>query len=463
MPRVLAEVSLQHVYISRKSRSNSEPFKTGYVFRQDYENPVTFTTFDPSIEAPHPEDITKQIDTYTSAKGSLPKRDLALIQKSMSKYNSRFLPSKLKTDDMYENLKSAMHYQPPIKSETIFGYENEYHIDDDDVRTSSRGIDDRWPYYNYNPYQYEHMRIDAEREKAKDKRYEVDVARVIPIHEDLSHDIPYSQEPLLTTEYYYSSTDNPMSGHGPFFSFMLNDYFNKNYDNHDELTLKGIDWGKDFDQGKGALASRIRRLPSDSNMHHKQNEVGTSGKSESVTEKAIDNQHKFNKHEKGDEKKANDQSKFHQNEQKHTGFKDFVDSFANKFGSEDHMKDSNYLLKSNQDKGEKRKGFRRVYHKNEYQEDNEFYDNNNSSARSEDKGSSKAHIGGSEGLLKSTAYANLGNESSAYDKSGNTENNIFKNNHEGHDKNYGHNLQLHRYQGVANQAAQSNDADYSIH
>lgn len=486
MPRVLSEVLQPHnVYVSRKSRSSSassEPFDIGHDSQVD-DSPQVFTTFDremrnrrdgtsslmlPTVE-PYSPPIRLSIPVIESRaeiKTSLPNTALA-IQKSKSKYNPNFLVSELKSDANYELSKSAMHYHSPAEAEMLFGNEGEYRVDDDDIR-SSRGMHEGWPLYYYSPKEYDHMRVDAEKEKAKEKRYAIDATRIIPIYEDLSDDIPYSHAPLLTTtEFYFTSTDNPMSGHDPFFSVMSNDYFNKNYDYGDQLTLRGIDWNNG--EMSDEEVSRFRRLPNDNaptqhNIDSKRhNEFGTITKGDSEIKKGIANKHTFNKREKGEAEKANNRTKHHQNGANQIGFKDFVDSFANKFGSEDHNKDSKYIMKINQDKGENRKGFRRVYHKDEYQEDNEFYDNNNRSAMAEDKGSSNANIRGSEGFLKSASSAKLGNHGNAYDTSGNSETNKFENIHNGYDNRDNHNTQFHKYRDVAKQAAQSNNADYSLH
>lgn len=485
-------MQVHRVFISRKSKSDTTPpVETGYRYSQVNNDAGTLsmfgsdrTTSEPVLEnyselkkflypiQYDPVDFTKQ--NLKPYEPTLTKRDLDYaIAKAESKYNANFLPSKGRTDIMYERLKSAMNYEPDYMNEMISRYDSkEYHTDDDDIRTGSRGVYDNWPLYHHNPYEYEHIKMNAEVEKAKDKRYAVDSAKVIPIHEDLSDDIPNSYEPFLTTEYYFEdkTTDNPMTGHDPFFSFVLNDYFDKNYDG-DHLSFRGIHWGKDFDIED--YSKRNRRLD---NSYHSPDDHGTTNShllqghnnlkavnSDTIAENGFKNEHGFNTNEKGDKESANDKTKYGQNDYKHIEFKDFLDSFANKFGSEDNKKDSKFVLKRNQDNGEKKTGFHRVYHKDEYQVDNEFYNNNNNSAKSEEKGSANAHNGASQGLLSSHAVAALGNQSINLNKEGDAEKNRFVNNHAWHDKNKGFDKNFNRHRDLAKQTALSNRADYDDH
>ncbi|XP_030020719.1 uncharacterized protein LOC115440518 [Manduca sexta] len=499
--RVLTMRSHHQVYVSRKSRSNSVPTNAGYVYSQFNNDPASFSTFGysarddssgESLERYNPLELKHSVQysapiaamksvgdhVYTTPSTSQYGVDYE-IAKSEAKYNSKFMPSKLKTDAMYERLKSIMHYHPPVDSGymTTYGH-NEYNVDDDDVRSNSRSSYDNWPYYYHSPYEYEHMKIDSEIEKAKDKRYAADSARVsIPVHEDLDGD-PHNTFGPLTTERYNPARDNPIIGDQPFFSFVLNDYFDRSKED-DTFIFKGLDWGKDFDHGSSApelddYLRRTRRLESnydwkpmpyyndgtlDSLLRRPYEGIKTA-QGEGSTQNLDDKQHEYNNHETGNHEVENHKTQHQHAGNKHEGFKTFADAFAKKFGSEDHKKDSTYLIKRNQDKGEKKKGFRRVYHKNEYQEEDEFYDNNNSSAKAEEKGSSNTQIGGIEESAQGHAVGEIKNESSAFNKDRNTDKNIFKNNHQRYGSVKGLDKQFNKYRDVAKKAAQSNNADY---
>ncbi|KAJ0172095.1 hypothetical protein K1T71_012068 [Dendrolimus kikuchii] len=505
--------SMEHsVYISRKSRSNALPTHTGHVYNRFSDHPGTFSKFGYNSESSTPSTAKYNIAateyhfeppnfeyadpemsrTTFKRKVEVTEPSLtsyavdAAIAKAEAKYNSKFLPSKMKTDAMYDRLRSVMYYHPPDNTfEATMGYDmNDYHLDDDDVRTSSRGLYDNWPYFYHSPYEYEHMKIDLEIEKAKDKRYAIDTMSEIPVYDNVN-DVPDSYEYSIIQSYPDSTTDNPIHGNAPFFSFILNDYFNKNNDD-DPLTFKGIDWGKEFDyQPKISdideykkkkrqdlqtdLNDRTTTLPLPSSQNRRNylsNNVldhTVRNYGESSTEKSYNNKNKFDKFHKGNDLAKNHKSAYEHNGKFNKTFKNFVDSFANKFGGEDQKKDSKYVLKMNQDKGEKKKGFRRVYHKDEYQENNEFYDNNNNSAKAEETGSSKAHFGGSEAVLQSHTAASLDDEDSAFNKAGSEDDKLLQNNHIGHEFLRGSDNQFNRYRGVAKQAAQSNSADYTDH
>lgn len=502
----------QSVFVSRKSRSNSAPSETGYVYSQYNNHPGTLAMFgndaseynsyslgqysDYPLSGPsrymhkksapitypsHSELLVKEeIRPYTSSP-PLPSYEY-LKAKAETKYESNFLPSKIKSDAMYEKLKSLMHYKYPDESsmnEVNYDSLSDYHIDDDDVRTSSRTSYDSWPYFYHSPYEYEAMKIDYDKQKAKDKRYIMENNKeVIPVHEDVE-DIPhYFNQPTSSRYDRQVTTDNPVYGDQPFFSFVLNDYFDKSNED-DSLVFKGLDWGKEFDHEPNLpdvddYLKRNRRLGNNnySNSHVNNNNGNTNIKSkkeydsskiaaaDSTTEKGYNKKHEFDMHEKGNEHKENHKSAYENSGNNYRGFKDFVDTFANRFGGEDHKKDAKYVLKKNQDKGENRKGFRRVYHKDEYQEEDEFYDNSNSTAKAEEKGGSSVHHGGSAAVLQSHAAAAIGNEASGYNNAGNTAKNNFENRHRGNKINKGFDSEFNRYRDVAKKAAESNTADY---
>ncbi|XP_004927104.1 uncharacterized protein LOC101745134 [Bombyx mori] len=472
LSRVAAELhSLQHhMYVSRKSRSNSSPVQSGYMYSQVDNYPGTLSSFGIGYGgATHNEPAVNDRKTdgniyppeynYYDSNGDVkpvievtepPVSKYAAdyeIAKAEAKYNNKFLPSKIETDAMYERLKSMMYYHPPEGyKEMNTGYtSHDYNYDDDDVRTSSRSSYDTWPYYYHSPYEYEHMKIEAEIDKAKDKRYAV--VPIIPVHENVD-DVPQSYTSIATPNYYSEiTTENPMSGHKPFFSFVLNDYFDKNSAG-DALVFKGVDWGSEIDHESPyndnyAYAKRNRRLDGSTindgtldSILGRDNEKTVKSKNshgESVTEISHEKNNEFDKYGKGNHERDDFKTGYEHSGNGYRGFKDFIDSFSNKFGTEDHKKDSKYILERNEDKGQKKKGFRKVYHKDEYQEEDEFFDNSNNSVKSEEKGASKAHIGGSEALLRSQVLGAAGNEANAFAKTGNTEKKAYEDSHRGHD------------------------------
>lgn len=391
--------------------------------------------------------------------------------------DARYDSSRARSSGMLEKLKSLEHYRPPsdVINEVLSMYDsgNDYHMDEDDVRTSSRSLYDNWPYFYHSPYEYEHNKDISDTEKAKDKRYAADTVKdVIPVHEHIENDGPHNYE---NTPSYIHDRDNPMMGDEPFFSFVLNDYYERNNDD-DPLIFKGIHWGKDFDQDTYIPGSedvkRNRRLEKDyyttirpistySAPTH--SDASKYTLADSATEKFANKIHEYDKFNTGQKRNSNYNSGFDNSANRYTGFKDFLDSFANKFGVEDHTRSNNYQHQTNQDKGESRKGFRRVYHKDEYQEDNEFFDRNNSSTRTDNRNDSKAHVKGAEGVLRSHAAAAVGNETSAANNSGNMNKTKFDDRQKGQETLTNLNSQFNKYIDVAKQAALSNNADYADH
>lgn len=468
--------------------------QSGYVFTQSNEKPGVYATFGDSdselhpytmmdtmgtksaeklkIESPIYEDVTERIMPHTTP--SMLKREID-YELAKARSDAKYDSSRAKSDGIIEKLKSLMHYTPPpdVLNEIISGYDssNEFHMDDDDVRTSSRGLYDNWPYFYHSPYEYEHNKDIFDMEKAKDKRYAADkIQSIIPVHEIIENDVPNDYE--RTAKYFRDVTDNPMVGDEPFFSFVLNDYFERSNE-EDPLVFKGLDWGRDFDHN-GFLSGmddviRNRRIektyhPTVSSkpdvLVYSTNVDSTTSQAVSATGKGHRKHSDFDKHENGAKKISNLKTEFENSENKYNGFKDFLDNFANKFGAEDHKKKIKYIHQTNKDKGENRKGFHRVYHKDEYQEDKDFYDNNNSSTRGEEKASSNAHIGGSEAYLRSQAAAAIGNVTNAANNSGITKDERFENSKKGHDKFNTLENQFNKYIDVAKQAALSNNADY---
>lgn len=504
--QAIAEMhSLEHgAHMSSQSKSYSLPTHSEYVYRKYNNKPGSVSNLEYNSDSALPfskygmtssEDhfetpMFKYTDPEMSRTSFVDKIEItdypltnyavdAAIAKAEANYDSKFLPSKMKSDAMYERLKSVMHYHPPDSTfETPIGYDMyNYHLDDEDIRTSSRGLYNSWPYFYQSPYEYEYMKIDSEIEKAKNKRYTINSISMQPVYRN-AYDIPDSNEYAMIPSHVESVTDNLIRSNGPFFS--LNKY---PYD--DLLTFKGIEWDKDFGyRPKVYETEEYKRkeqdldnnfpkkltmtvLPSSPDIiNYNSNKVlddTDTNYGDSIKENSYVKKNKFNTLKIGKDNLKNHKTAYENDKKMFKTFKDFTDSFASKYGEEDHKKDSKYILKMNQDKGEKKKGFRRVYHKDEYQEDNEFYDNNNNSAKAEESGSSKAHIGGSEAILQSNSAIAVGDVGTALNKAGSEEDKLFENKHKGHDFRKGTNNQFNRYKDVAKKSAQSNIADYKDH
>uniref|UniRef100_A0A2A4K4I6 Uncharacterized protein n=1 Tax=Heliothis virescens TaxID=7102 RepID=A0A2A4K4I6_HELVI len=469
-------------HISRKSRSNMPNVPQSYIYRHFPKSGEFSGSTQRDIMPYVPQEskpveklrhkappIYEAVITPYATPSSL-KSDIDYeIAKSAS--NARYESSKMISNNALDKLKSVMHYHPIPPNEITAGYDgsSEYHVDDDDVRTSSRSLYDNWPYFYHSPYEYEHNKDIFDAEKAKDKRYVSDeVKSIIPVHEVIENDGPGDKDIN-----YYDIKDNPITGDQPFFSFVLNDYFEKSGYDEDPLTFKGLEWGKDFD--REILVPEIdndrnRRLEN-SNYYSTISPLATTTQdiysrymnTESAANEGRRRQHEFNKRENGAKKYSDHNTEYDNKLNQYNGFKDFLDTFANKFGSEEHKKDSNIIHKVNRDKGENRKGFHRVYHKDEYQEDKEFFDNNNSSTRGEEKGSANTHVGGSEAYLRSQAAAAVGNQSNNASNSGKTRDKKFEKTHTGHDKSNTLENSFNTFIDVARQAALSNEADYADH
>lgn len=405
------------------------------------------------------------------------------IAKSETKYNSKHLPSKIKSDVEYEKLKSAMHYRPSsdFTYDLAYNVYNDFRVDDDDIRTSSRSPYDGWPYFYHSPYDKEYdlnkNSVDNTLQKAIDKRYVLDSVvkhKIIPVYEDQEYDQPYAIKNIEST-----TQENPLAGEQPFLSFILNDYNEKSGDD-DDLNFKGLELGQNFDYShviptEETSASRQRLSRQGHNIpkshehiddhlnydeHTERYNIHESKLGDSTTEKGYSKNHEFINQEKGDKKSEEHEKAYEQNLQNQKHFKDFLESFANKFGNEKQNRNSKYALQRNQDKGEKKTGFRRVYHKDEYQEDNEFYDNINNKAHVHEDAQSSGNSGGSEAFLKSHATATTGDESNSHSNKGNTHKSNFINNHSGNDRSKGTDYDFNRYRSEAKKTAQFNNAEY---
>lgn len=486
IPRVISGIytTVRHEtyseHISRQSRSNLPTQHDGYVYRQ-FDKPGVLSqigqpTVDPYAVNNHfesksfrnsrsdmPVEYGDIIGPYTTPSSLKSEIDYALAK---SAADARYEISKSSSDSMLDKLKSLMHYHPPpdVANEiNMAGYDgtSDYHMDHDDIRSSSSSLYDNWPYFYHSPYEYEHNKDIFDTEKAKDKRYVADGHKnVIPVHEVIENDHPPGYD---GTPKYLHTTDNPVGGDGPFFSFVLNDYFERSSDD-DPIIFKGLDFANDFDHDTYVPKSDGRKLR---NSYYSTISPGTvnydtyTKLAEAEKEKNRWRDNSFDKGEIGEKKNSQHKTGFENQANHYNGYKDFLDNFANKFGSEDVKKNLNYIRATNQDKGENKKGFRRVYHKDEYQEDKEFFDNNNSSAKGVEKGGYNAHVGGSEAYLRSQAAAAVGNQNNAHSNAGNTNDAKFSNSHKGHDRLNTLESSLNKYRNVAKDAALSNNADYS--
>ncbi|CAB3233262.1 unnamed protein product [Arctia plantaginis] len=542
---------------TRQPRSPAVPSEDGYVFNQFSDssgmyamfasentkhNPYTgldlfeFKSSDKlGLDTPHYSDISSlpdivhdSIPTHTVSPLTYDTNYEISKAKSDAKYAelaNKYTPLDVKSDGMMQNLKSMMHYAPPEHDtkDSFSSYEihTDYHNDDDDVRSSGRTMyDTYWPHIYHSPYEYEYKKGISDLEKAKDKRYVDESLIVKPVYEHIDNDIPSIDTEQLHIE---TSTDNPIGGNGPFFSFVLNDYFDRNKD-EDPISFKGIDvdWGKEFDHEsyrpsvEDVLNSqRERRLQNNYvtpltqwlttarplYMHARPIDSENTGKggdtrspntmipftklhlpihgpldesSPSIPlsnnyltsvqglqkDEGMNKNHDSEKRNIGKNSYSNDKTGYNANEHKYEGFKDFLDSFANKFGSEDHKKDASYEKENNENKGQKKKGFHRIYHKDEFQEDNEFYDDSNNASKAKEKGKSKVHIGGSEAFLRSQALGSAQNAENSLRKSGNMGDGKFENDYKVHDGSNTKGNKFVKFIDVAKQAAKSNNADY---
>lgn len=425
--------SVQHAYISRKSHSDSIPSETGYVYSKTDDKPGSYMSY-----------------SSNNAK------------------DYHYDKAKLANDKFLERMKSIMHYDMSKDVNQMRDYgSNTFNTDDDDVRTLSRNFYHSWPFY-YSPYEHE---FDKEVETIKDKRY-VDLSRgmIKPVHEDIENDVPLKISGFLPTEASLSSEQShPVSAERPFLSFVINDYTDKNSNkDEDSFTFKGLDDNYYDDNSPGLFMSKFPEYTySKPNDHYANEYKGDYNENlnnfelrNSVTEKAYNKKHEFDKHEKGDHEKENHRNEYEQAGNGYKAFKDFMDSFINQHAAQNEQKDSKYKLKHNAHKGENKKGFHRVYHKDEYQEDKEFYDNNNKTAQAEESGGSNLLTGQSGAVLRSQAVAALGNEAAGYRNTGGAEKGKFENNHKGYDNVKGSDKDSNNYRNLAKISSQNNYGNY---
>ncbi|CAH2054169.1 unnamed protein product, partial [Iphiclides podalirius] len=171
-----------------------------------------------------------------------------------------------------------------------------------------------WQYVFQNPRIFRTVESISENDKAKDKRY----TDVIPLQKQLPG-ASFNQYSYLSP-IYKKDSDNPVFGDQAFFSFILNDYFDRSIDD-DPVLFKDQHWGKEFDIEP--TGKRIRRL-----------ETGDYSKSITAEPQAVNYDAKFAKENLY--KRMNEAGAQKDNYSENSnGFKSLVETFAQKFGSSD--------------------------------------------------------------------------------------------------------------------------------
>ncbi|XP_063363833.1 uncharacterized protein LOC134652598 [Cydia amplana] len=504
----------QEYYISRQSRDNAAPMQTGYVMsRMDNQPPTYQSLGNPSASFGESvktfSDISKQVTPTRNLEDNYRKSlikftDMSIMRKDPFKFSSvgniaftateSIMPftkawdkhslnyeiakakSKLGLDPslsikadgkfMKDRVKSLERYSATEPSKDItpmYDFNRELHIDDDDVKTLSGHTLEWWPYFLHSPYEYESIKMDSQVEKAKEKRYAIaSTDRVIPVHENQEDDSHEYSEPHYDRSTMTGLGEKPDIRDSGYISYTINDS-GSNYES-DPLELS---WENAFDtnddiQDTGKRNRRLDEL-NHFNNHNSGTKVDASNKAalgDSNTEKTYEKKHEFNKHESGDSKNHDHNTNRAVAENNESAYKDIVDEFANRYGAEDHKRHSNFALKKNSDNGEKRKGFRKVYHKDEYQEENEFFDSTKNSANAEDSGSYISNLGGSTAAIHSHAAAAAGNKANAFNDVEHSKKNAFENNHKGHDAKHGLERDSNRYKDISQISA---DRDYTYY
>ncbi|CAH2232902.1 jg1221 [Pararge aegeria aegeria] len=463
---LLARVSVQmqavqRYFVARKTRSNSTPVASGYAYSQVGNGP-------PTLESFHNGHFTKQnLNVVKNATDKL--LDNGIASKGTSRESHPTSVNKLWPE---RGNASKKHKFSPS---SLMKYDSIFRTDEEDLRTDFNNVYDIWPFFFHNlqEHDYNPKIIAVETEKAIDKRFAVPkpkTEKIIPVHEtvnDTDDSENKAKSDIDTKHTKIATSDNPIMGNQPFFSYVLNDYFDKTNDD-DPTTFKGLTWGKEFDHEMRLqdidTVKRKRRLE-ENNPHSSSEEStntykGHNALRESLNNKGRDGYRESEASKKGNDKRHSYDGNYEYNGENYRGFKDFVDSFANKFGLEEHDREANYNRKNNADKGEKKKGFRKVYHKDEYQEHHDFFDNTNNNENLEENGASKVHIGASEGLLRSLAGAATGNDKSKLSNAENMEKKQYETNHEDKERYNGIERELDQYRDVAKYTALSNNADY---
>ncbi|OWR51726.1 hypothetical protein KGM_207678 [Danaus plexippus plexippus] len=461
---------VRHFYMTHGKKPNSYPIKSGYVYKQVNNQPPMIMSFGNK----------RGRERQFGDKGSYLRDATAL--KSFNSFQNNFTNltrnrpliyeavKNIENDMLIKNPKREAVFEDRVSSNTLLNYEknNEFLNDHQDVRTDSRNSYDGWPFFYRSPYEYEPMKFNREIEKAKDKRFLVEEdKRVIPVHEHIKDDVidnrPHSQPGVYNKR--ILTTDNPMFGEQPFFSYVLNDYFDKTND-YDPLTFKDLSWGKEFDQEMplpdiddySKNFERLNEVPRRKNVYGSDDKL-VKKYSQTTKERNNNNNFSDSDNEQEDEESQHRQSYRNFKGDNDIGFKEFADYFANRFGSENHNNEVNYNGNKIIDKGENKKGFRKVYHKDEYQEETEFHDHNNEKARVGNNSDSQAHIGGLERLSHTQAVSASGsNNTSTGSKESEGRKRSDKSDKSEHQQN--NEQDFKHYRDVAREAVLSNNADY---
>ncbi|XP_034835737.1 uncharacterized protein [Maniola hyperantus] len=476
---VLAAAELQSVqryFAARRARPDAAPLHSAYRYSQVNNEPATIQTFHSLHAGTEDEGSGGKNATHSEAnqlnqnstepskqikRNKMPSKGLPTM---MSKNSISFREHKLwpKTDATGKLTLAA--------SSVLKSYGSVFRADDEDIRTGFKNSYDIWPFFYQNLRGYVPKKLDLNVEKVKDKRSAIPkLEKVIPVHEkvDETADDRRSENKADSPQHHKhtnaGTTDNPIYGNQ---SYVINDYFDKT-DANDPTTLKGHSWGKEFDQEMALqdiddYSKRMRRLEENTpKVSKKENEKKTNtltehdATRESLNSKGRDLYRESESREKGDDREHSYEGRHRYDGENYRGFKDFADSFAHMFGSEDHDRETNYAKKNNANKGEKKKGFRTIHHKDEYQEHHDFFDDTDNSENAEEKGSSKVHIGGSEALLRSSAGAATGSDANTLRNTENIERNEFERNHEDKQRYNGIERELDQHRDVAKHTALS--------
>lgn len=468
--------AMQRYFIHRSARSNAAPLGRGYLCTQLNNAPVTLHAFQ-DVYANHIEkrdaakNTTEETDKIVASSTEPAEETTRAGEVSPTIYNGMLNAIGKMMWPARGNASETLKF---ASSNMMNSFNSIFRTDDDDIRNDFKNSYDIWPFFYQNMFGYESKKPDADTEKAKDKRFAVSTTeKIIPVHEHVEETVqnPHAVYKMNSAQDYkqikQGTTDNPNFGNQPFFSYVLNDYFDKN-DEEESTRSTDLPWGKEFDhemalQEIDDYVKRMRRLEETPNAYREDGTSSFKGNDEThetLKSKGRDSHHETESKKKGDSSKHDYDGSYRYDGENYRGFKNFVDSFANRFGSEDHERVANYAKKNNADKGDKKKGFRKIYHKDEYQELHDFFDNKDDSENVEEKGASKVHIGGSEGFLRSVAGAATGSDQHNLSHAENAEKKMFEDNHRDEKSYSGIDRELDQYRDIARHTALSNNADY---
>ncbi|KPJ17962.1 hypothetical protein RR48_07359 [Papilio machaon] len=192
------------------------------------------------------KDVRKSIIPFTEAPQSiiyLKKKTEPHVKKSTTKANKQVTSNT--TVKQCNQTKSKTNTTP---SKTVHPKLSKQKL------TSPRPIK---PSSVYNSQTYEPLHEeDSELEMYRDPYY---TEEIVPLR--LTSDTLGNKRITYLSSKYGSDPDNPVFGDQAFFSFILNDYFDRNIEDDPKL-MEDVRWGKDFDKELTAKrdAKRVRRL-----------------------------------------------------------------------------------------------------------------------------------------------------------------------------------------------------------